>query len=147
MLALMTDAATGEPCGVHRTFLTSDGHGKALGPMAAKMMAGRAGMVRLVPDAEVTIGLGIAEGIETALSIMQGFDWRPVWAASSAGAIRSFPVLPGIEALTIFADLDCAGMEAAKACASRWFEAGRDVRIIAPPAQVKDFNDLTQRVV
>ena len=29
MLALMTDPVTGEPCGVHRTFLTRDGGGKA----------------------------------------------------------------------------------------------------------------------
>lgn len=140
MVALMTDPATGEPCGVHRTFLSRDGSGKAPGPLPAKMMAGRAGIIRLVPDEEVTIGLGIAEGIETSLAVMQGFGWRPVWAAATAGAIRTFPVLPGIEALTIFADPDGAGMEAAEACAARWAEAGREVRIAAPPEG--DFNDM-----
>ena len=34
----------------------------------AKMMLGTAGVIRLVPDEEVTTGLGLAEGIETALS-------------------------------------------------------------------------------
>ena len=145
MLALMTDASTGQPCGVHRTFLARDGRGKAAGPLPAKMMAGRAGVVRLSPDAEVTMGLGIAEGIETALSVMQGFGWRPVWAATSAGMIRTFPVLPGIGALTIFADPDGAGMDAAETCAARWREAGREARILAPPAGAGDFNDLARR--
>ena len=140
MLALMTDPATGKPCGVHRTFLARDGSGKAPGPMPAKMMCGGAGVVRLVPDADVTMGLGIAEGIETALSVMQGYGWRPVWAATSAGMIRTFPTLPGIECLTIFADADGAGMDAAEACGKRWISAGRDARICTPPAG--DFNDL-----
>jgi putative DNA primase/helicase len=97
-------------------------------------------VVRLMPDEEVTGGLGIAEGIETALSVMQGFGWRPVWAATSAGMIRSLPVLPGIEALTIFADADGAGMAAATACAARWKDAGAEARIVAAPAG-QDFND------
>jgi hypothetical protein len=140
MLALMTNPATGEPCGVHRTFLARDGNGKAPGPLPAKMMAGAAGVVRLVPDEDVTMGLGIAEGIETSFSVMQGYGWRPVWAATSAGMIRTFPVLPGIEALTLFADADGAGITAAEACAERWAEAGREVEVIAPPAGF-DFND------
>ena len=145
MLALMSNPETGQPCGVHRTFLARDGSGKAPGPLVARKMAGRAGIIRLVPDASVTMGLGIAEGIETALAVMQGFGWRPVWAAASAGAIRSFPALPAIEALTIFADPDGAGMDAAEACAARWAAAGRDVRITAPPLGAGDFNDLARR--
>lgn len=140
MLALMSDARSAEPCGVHRTFLAPDGGGKA--PGQAKMMAGRAGVIRLVPDEEVTLGLGIAEGIETSLAVMQRLDWRPVWAASSAGAIARFPVLPGIEALTIFADEDGAGIAAAQECARRWREAGAEARVMAPPAG--DFDALTR---
>jgi hypothetical protein len=96
----------------------------------------------LVPDAEVTTGLGVAEGVETALSVMQGAGWRPVWAATSAGVIRIFPILPGIECLTIFADMDDrgAGLEAARACAARWGGAGREAHIWAPPVGA-DFND------
>jgi hypothetical protein len=105
-------------------------------------MLGHAGVVRLVPDAEVTLGLGLAEGVETGLAVMQGFGWRPVWAAGSAGAIKDFPVLRGIEALTVFADADDggAGMAAARACAARWAAAGRDARIAAAPRD-RDFND------
>lgn len=142
MVALMTDPATGEPCGIHRTFLARDGNGKAPGPMPAKMMFGKAGAIFLTPDEEVASGLGIAEGIETSLSVMQGYGWRPVWAATSASGIRSFPVLPGTEALTIFADSDGVGLAAAEACAERWLEAGREVRIASPPEG--DFNDLAR---
>lgn len=140
MVAQMTDPATNEPVGVHRTFLSRDGQGKAPGPMPAKMMAGNAGVIRLTPDAEVSMGLGLAEGIETSLAVMQHFAWRPVWAATSAGGMAGFPVLPGIGALTLFADRDGAGLAAAETCAARWAEAGCEVTIVAPPAG--DFNDL-----
>ena len=134
MLALMTDPVAAQPCGVHRTFLRADGRGK-LEHGTAKMMAGRAGMVRLVPDEDVTLGLGLAEGIETGLALAQLADWSPVWACTSAGAIGKFPVLDGIEAVTIFADADDAGagIRAAEACADRWVAAGREATIEKPP--------------
>jgi putative DNA primase/helicase len=141
MVALMTTPETAKPCGVHRTFIRADGSGKAQGQ--TKMMAGAAGVIRLVPDEDVTLGLGLTEGIETALAVMQRAGWRPVWAASSAGAVRRFPVVPGIEALTIFADTGDAGISAAEDCAARWHDAGREARIIAPPAG--DWDDATRR--
>ena len=141
MLALMTDPATAAPCGVHRTFLRPDGSGKADG--TAKAMLGNAGLIRLVHDAEVTLGLGIAEGIETALAVMQRAGWRPVWAATSAGSISRFPVLPGIETLTIFADADRPGQDAARTCLDRWAAANREARILTPPAG--DWDDMLDR--
>lgn len=134
MLALMTDVTTGEAVGVHRTFLARDGSGKAPGVMPAKMMTGNAGVIRLTPDADVTTGLGVAEGIETALAVMQRAIWSPVWAATSAGAVSQFPVLSGVEVLTLFADMDSAGMTAARACGQRWAAAGREARLLAPPS-------------
>ena len=38
----------------------------------------------------MTAGLGLAEGIETALAVMQRAGWSPVWAATSAGAMDRF---------------------------------------------------------
>jgi hypothetical protein len=144
MLALMTDPVTGEPCGVHRTFLAPEGRGKASGQ--AKMMLGRAGVIRLVPDEDVTHGLGLAEGIETALSVMQVYGWRPVWAATSAGAIASFPVLPGIECITVFSDNDesGAGLKAANKCYKRWVSAGVEFANIPCP-RTGDWNDMARR--
>jgi hypothetical protein len=145
LVALLTCPVTAAPVGVHRTFLAAEGGTKAPpGPNGepAKMMAGGAGVVRLTPDVEVTAGLGIAEGIETALAVAQAFGWRPIWAAASAGGIARFPVLAGLEALTVFADPDGAGLAAARSCCARWNKAGRDARLLYPPAG--DFNDLAK---
>jgi putative DNA primase/helicase len=143
MVALMTQPATAEPCGVHRTFLQPDGSGKAAIDKP-KMMLGNRGVIRLVDDHEVGRGLGLAEGIETALTMMQTIGWGPVWAATSAGAIRSFPLLR-LTTLNIFADHDAAGLEAARACAARWTEAGEEALIHLPP-EGEDWADAAERL-
>ena len=121
VVALMTDAISNEPIGIHRTFLDANGKKRE------RKMLGRQGVVRITPDEDVTLGLGIAEGVEDALAI--ALEWGPAWAATSAGAIERFPVLSGIEHLTIFADADSAGTRAARACADRWIAAGQEAQI------------------
>lgn len=143
MISLMTCPETGEASGAHVTYLRADGTGKAEGGRA-KIMLGQAGIIRLSPDEEISLGLGLAEGIETGLAIMQQFGWRPAWSAASAGGIGRFPVLRGIESITLFADQDSAGIEAARQCARRWQEAGREARILAPP--MGDFDYLAKAV-
>lgn len=138
MVAIMTSIESGEACGVHRTFLRPDGSDR-LRDGTGKAMLGKAGVIRLSPDDMVTQGIDIAEGIETSLSVLQRTGWRPVWAAASAGAIRTFPILPGLSAVTVFADADSAGIEAARVCALNWRQAGREARVISPP--VGDWND------
>lgn len=125
LVALMTDPVTSEPCGVHRTFLNADGTKRE------RKMLGRQGVIRLSPDEDVTAGLGVCEGIEDGLAILLS-GWAPIWVATSAGAIARFPVLAGIECLTIFADADDAGQNAAKTCAARWQDAGREAFINTP---------------
>lgn len=123
VMALMTDATTNEPCGIHRTFLNKDGTKRE------RKMLGKQGVVRVSPDEEVKQGLGLTEGVEDALSYLVS-GWAPVWATTSAGAMAKFPVLSaGIEALTIFKDNDEAGERAAIECADRWAAAGREVFI------------------
>ena len=121
VVALMTDAISNDPIGIHRTFLDANGKKRE------RKMLGRQGVVRITPDEDVTLGLGIAEGVEDALAI--ALEWGPAWAATSAGAIERFPVLSGIEHLTIFADVDSAGIRAARACADRWIAAGQEAQI------------------
>lgn len=148
MLCPITDIRTGEFTGLHRTFLRADGSGKADIPKKEqKKMLGRSkgGAIRLTPDEDVTTGLGICEGIETGLSIL-GIGWAPVWAALSKSGIRDFPVLDGIECLTVFADHDNGGMEAARECARRWTQTGREVTIRTPFKQGKDWNDAVLEV-
>lgn len=138
MVALMTDAVTAEPCGVHCTYLDRDGH------KTGRKMHGRArgAVVRLSADTDVHYGLAIAEGIESALAS----PFRPVWACLSAGTMAAFPVLNVIEALTIFADNDASGtgILAAKACAERWHAAGREAAIHIPTETGADFAALSE---
>jgi hypothetical protein len=122
IVALMTDPITNDPVGIHRTYLNPDGK------KIERKMLGRQGVVRITPDEDVTYGLGIAEGIEDALAV--ALDWGPAWAATSAGAIERFPVLPGIDRLTIFADADAAGTRTARSCADRWISAGREAQVL-----------------
>ena len=145
MVALMTDPMKGEPCGIHRTFITPAGEKARDATGNAKAMLGGAGVVRLVSDAEIGTGLGLAEGIETALAVMQRYGWSPVWAAGSAGGIGGFPVLPGIETLTLFLDADDGGasLKAAQRAVAAWTAAGAEVRI-APAPNGLDFADLIE---
>jgi putative DNA primase/helicase len=130
VVALMTDAVTGEATGIHRTFLQPDGSAKA-GVDQPRMMLGNAGVIRLSPDEDVTQGLGICEGVETGMAIMST-DWLPIWAAGSLGAVRSFPVLAGIECLTIFADPKPNEIAGARECGRRWRDAGRQAVLRIP---------------
>jgi hypothetical protein len=143
MIALFTDAITNQPRGIHRTALLPDGSGRdrTIGKMMLGGSDGAARAIKVSPDADVTMGLGIAEGIETALAVMS-YGWLPVWAVGSAGAIGTFPVLAGIDELTIFADIDenRTGMREAEKCAKRWSEAGRLVTT-RTPRRAKDWNE------
>jgi len=66
----------------------------------------------------------------------------------SAGAIAGFPVLAGIESLTIFrerkdtGELDKANVCASVSAAGRWLEAGREVLFGTP--EHGDLNDVLQ---
>jgi hypothetical protein len=140
MIALMSDPRTGEPCGVHRTFLSAVGTGKAA-ILDPKRMLGEAGVVR--PAEPEGNGLALAEGIENALTAMQVIGWGPLWAAGTAGAIARFPVLPGYN-LTVFADPKPQELAAAEACARRWSQAGRECLVHVPPEGL-DWNDVACR--
>lgn len=144
LVALVTDAVTGAPLTLHRTWIRADGTKAPFDP--PRMLLGQhrkqGGVVRLWPDEAVTEGLGIAEGIETALSLAHAFT--PVWALIDAGNMAALPVLEGVEALTIAADHDEAGISAAWACGSRWAAAGAEVRIVMPTKARADLNNMAQ---
>lgn len=150
LIAVMTDIRTNEFRGIHRTALKPDGSGKSACPGlgSPKRMLGtaRGACVKLSCDEQVTTGLHLAEGIETALACMS-VGFAPVWAALSAGAIATFPVLSGIESVTVFADNDESGtgLTTARACATRWARGGADARIVLPPRLGRDWADIWGR--
>ena len=147
LCARVTDAVTNAPLSLHFTRLARDGRGKA-GTDCDKMLLGghrkKGGVIRLWPDEAVTCGLALAEGIESALAAAHLHT--PVWACVDAGNLGQFPVLAGIDALTIFADNDPAGLKAARECARRWADAGREARIRAPRAAGADAADVAKEV-
>jgi phage/plasmid primase-like uncharacterized protein len=143
IIARFTDAVTGEARGIWRRPI-GGGKPKSLGAM-------RGCVIRLWQDEDVTTGLVIGEGVETTLAVATRFTRRgtllqPAWAAASAGNLENFPVLPGIDALTILADNDTngRGLQAAMHCATRWEEAGREVHWHMTNKIGTDFNDLVK---
>ena len=145
IVTLLTDAVTGQPHAIHRTAI--DPTGKKIG---RKMLGPAAGcVVRFWPDEAVTTGLVLGEGLETTLVAAtriehKGTRLAPAWAACSAGTMARFPVLPGIEALTLLVDNDenGVGQKAATECSSRWTAAGREVIRLVPDAAGADFADM-----
>jgi hypothetical protein len=133
LCSLVTDAITAQPLTLHFTYLRADGLGKAGTEHDKRLLAGHpkaGGAIRIWPDEAVTHGLGIAEGIESALAAAHGYT--PVWATVDAGNMAVFPVLAGIETLVIFADNDEPGLRAARACGQRWAQARREARLVVP---------------
>lgn len=143
LCAAITDVRTAKPISVHFTRLAADGRGKAGTDLDKVLLKGHrkgGGCIRLFPDECVTHGLAIAEGIESALAAAHIFT--PIWAAIDAGNLAAFPVLPGVESLTIFADHDEAGLAAAQACAKRWRQADHHARVLAPRIAGQDCADV-----
>jgi putative DNA primase/helicase len=140
MVAEMRSATTNEFLGVHRTFIKANGTGKAdVDPQRMALGCLVGAVVKISADEDVTLGIGICEGIEDAIAIVNG-GWRPVWCCVSAGNMSAFKPLPGIEAVTVFADADAPGLKAAQSVARHWRDAGREARIVVPK-RAKDFGE------
>ena len=123
---------------VQRTYLTGDCDRKAEVP-SPKVSLGpfEDSAVRLGPSGEV---LGLAEGIETALSAMQLHD-VPVWAACGSRMHRV--ALPdGVREVHVFADNGVPGRLAAEKAADRFTRDGRRVLLRFPPDRFGDWNDV-----
>jgi hypothetical protein len=124
---------------IQRTLLSDDGKKldrKTLGPCGGAA-------IKITADEDIEQGLHVGEGFETCLTA-HALGLRPVWALGSASAIGDFPVLGGIDALTILAETDKKGSNAKAAidCAARWTAANREVLLVTPPSG--DMNDLVK---
>jgi hypothetical protein len=143
IIGIMTDAITGRPTGtISRTYIDADR--RKLGK--AKTLGRPRGIIRLSRDEDVHECLHIAEGLETALSaIVLGL--RPVWAVGDANMMAQFPVLGGIQCLTLIADHDSNGRgeAAAREAAKRWSAETRDARILIP-RRPGDLNDMLRDI-
>ena len=126
---------------IQRIFLRSDGLGKA-GVSTPKMSLGPIddGAVALAASEPV---LGLAEGVEDALSVMQLFG-QPAWAVLGTRFDRV--ALPDIvRHVIIYADAGSPGLVAAHRAVEAFTRQRRKVTIEPPPKGYSDWNEVLQR--
>lgn len=145
MLAMVRDK-DGNPCQIHRTYLTATG-GKAPVEEPRRMMPGKhppGSAVRLCEPGEV---LGIAEGIETALAAHKLFD-VPIWAALTASRLEVWEPPTDVGRIIIFADNDrnFIGQKAAYTLAARLFVT-HEVEVKTPSEPGGDWNDRLRETI
>lgn len=126
----------------HTTYLTGEGR-KANVPSVRKLAPGplpKGGAIRLAPSAET---MGVAEGIETALSAMRLFD-LPVWSCLSTSGLVNWQPPPTCKCVVIFGDSDAsfAGQHKAYSLAARLKIEGLHVDVKLPPDVDTDWNDV-----
>src|SRR5690606_25516486 len=134
----------GDLAGMQRTFLTEDGQ-KA--PMRnPRLTIGKlpdGGAVRLVRLEPKHSALGIAEGVETALSAAALFG-VPCWAALNSGRLSVWEPPEGFKNIVIFGDNDANkdGQKAAYTLANRLELKGILTQVEIPPDVGTDWNDV-----
>ena len=138
MVAKVSDS-DGRGVAIHRTYLTASGD-KADLPQVKKSLGSLppASAIRLFPaDREI----GIAEGIETAISAALYFG-VPVWAAISANGLKQWSPPAGIERVTIYGDNDLngVGQSAAWNLAQRLIDSGIETKVEIPDLPGSDWN-------
>lgn len=155
MLAELT-APDGSRVGLHRVFLTQDGHkarpthplnGEAL-PCKKLLVsfegASHGAAIHLYPPENGSLAL--AEGIETALASRLG-SGLPTWACVSAGGLERVILPESVGDVHIMADHDASGtgQRAAQNLANRLMSEGRRVRIHIPSRPGTDWLDVYQQ--
>lgn len=136
-----------ETAGVHRTYLAEPGRKAEIDPVKSMLGPVGGGAVRLAGRPDSAGALVVAEGIETALSLLcmpealaalgpEPRLWAPLSAPGMAGLV--LPERPGL--LIIAPDNDPAGLAAADTLATRAAALGWQARLAVPPRG--DWNDI-----
>lgn len=142
LVARLSDAAGFRA--VQRTYLDPVKPTKANVETPKRCKGGmQAGAVRLRAPRDV---LGIAEGIETALSAAQIYS-VPTWACLGAGRLARIDIPESVEQIILFSDAGEVGRIEAFKAADEYELKGYRVEVITPQAHHKDakasdFNDL-----
>lgn len=140
MIAIVRDNK-GVGLSLHRTYLTESG-GKAKVNQVKKFMQGKklnGGAIRLF---DVVDTVGIAEGIETALSASYKFC-MPVWASSNSVLLEQWTPPSFIKNVVVFGDndLNYVGQSSAYLLAKRLIRDGINVTVKIPDTAGADWND------
>lgn len=131
-------------CSMHRTFLQPGGRGKAEMASPRKLMPGSLpdGACVMLSDWPGHGAIGIAEGIETAMSASLMFE-MPVWAAINSAMLEKWMPPVGAEGVAVFIDNDpkFGGQAAGYSLAHRLAVKGLDVTVHVPPLAGTDWAD------
>lgn len=132
--------ASGAGCAVHRTYLGSNGQKASVS--TAKKLAGKAPAGAAIRLSAPSGYLGIAEGVETALSAFLLFG-VPTWAAISAGGLERWSPPDDVRRVIVFGDNDVSGtgQAAAWSLAKRLIASGVDTQVRIPETVGKDWAD------
>lgn len=145
MLALVGVPGAPRFASIHRTFLRGDGKAKAEIAAPRKLAPGSIPPGACVQLAEYVPGgpLGIAEGIETALSA-SALHRMPVWAALNTSILAKWSPPEGCSDVVVFADHDAsfAGQAAAFTLAHRLAAKNVGVEVMLPDRVGEDWNDV-----
>ena len=131
-----------EVVGIHRTYLDSDGPGKASVPSPKKIIKCAdtisGGSIRLF-EPEPDNPLVLCEGIETALAIRDYSDW-PVWSCVNSTMLEKVELPDSIKSVYIGADKDLSGdgQESAAKLAQCLVNEGREVKISLPLMEIPE---------
>lgn len=134
-------AALSNDCGTVRavqlTYITEDGQKANTIPVRQTFGSMRGAAVQLSPCRDT---LGLAEGIETALSASQLHE-VPVWAVCGR-RLGDAHVPSSVHRVILFADHDPPGLCAAEDARRKMVAQGLDVTVCIPPIAGQDWNDV-----
>ena len=127
---------------VQRIFLDPGGHlARDIDPPRRLLGCPGAGCVRLAPAGD---RLGLAEGIETALSAMQLLG-LPVWATLGNERFAHVAIPASVTQLVLLPDNDRAGRIAEELARPRHAADGRSIETIWPWHRLNDWNDVLRQ--
>jgi hypothetical protein len=126
---------------IHRTFLDADG------PRLAALPDPRRGLGRFGQGAVRLSGsaprLGLAEGIETALSATALFG-LPCWATLGTERFRLVELPPEVRELVLFLDHDAGGRRAERLAREAFAQVAR-IEVQVPLCAGEDWNDVLRQ--
>lgn len=133
--------ADGQVVAIQRIFLTEGGDKlgadckRSLGPCkgAAIRLTGIDGASGSLDH------IHVCEGLEDGLTIARLRDGQ-VWVTMGAANLASVELSPSCNTVTIGTDNDEAGLRATEQAKAKFVKAGKDVMVLAPPSNFKDWN-------
>lgn len=125
---------------IQRTFFDRDDARRARDLTDPRMTLGRPDRAAVMLGPATSV-LGLAEGVETALSAMILFG-VPVWATLGSDRLHQIAIPGRVNRLVLFPDNDIAGEIGVSNAMDAYLQPGRTIDVEFPPPGFKDWNDV-----